>query len=137
MIVGLLACCSKKDNIKTNAVNLYKSSLFIKSMNYLKKRCNKIYILSAKYGLLELNEEIEPYNVTLNKMNKQERIAWTNMVLKQLKSKTNLVKDNFIIIAGIKYREELLKHLNNYSIPTQGLGLGRQLQFLNDDENNK
>lgn len=51
------------------AKDMYVSDLFKKSLEYA-RRLNpaKIYILSAKYGLLELDDMIEPYEITLNEM---------------------------------------------------------------------
>jgi len=115
---------------------MYISSLFNYSIKYLNKRCDKVLILSAKYGLLELNEEIKPYNKTLNEMSKNDRINWSIKVLDELKIKTNLENDTFIILAGKKYREELVKYIRNYDIPMKNLGIGKQLRFLKEDDTN-
>lgn len=133
MVIGLVACCSKKLNIESLAKDLYISPLFIYSMKYLDKRCDKIFILSAKYGLLDLNKRINPYNETLNKMDKKKRINWNNKVLSKLKSITDLHNDKYIILAGKKYREGLLKEFNNYEIPMINLKIGKQLKFLKED----
>lgn len=116
---------------------MYKSTLFNYSFKYLNKRCDKIFILSAKYGLLELTDEIAPYDVTLNKMNKADRITWTDKVLNDLKSKTDLENDKFIILAGKNYREKLIKNMKNYDVPMKNLGIGKQLKFLKEVDNNE
>jgi len=133
MKVGLVACCSKKLENKSLAKELYQNTLFKSSMEYLNKRCDNIFILSAKHGLLELNEEIEPYDLTLNKMNRNERISWSKEVLEKLKLKTNLQHDEFIILAGNNYREELIKNIKKYDIPMEKLTIGKQLKFLKED----
>ena len=66
---------------------------------------DKIFILSAKYGLLDLNEEIEPYNETLNKKSDKEIKLWAKNVLERLKQEADLEKDEFIFLAGEKYRK--------------------------------
>ena len=137
MIVGLVACCSKKEDKKTKAVDMYKSTLFTSSMKYLKKRCDKIYILSAKYGLVELDNEIDVYNVTLNKINSKNRLLWSNNVIVELRKKVDLEKDTFIILAGLKYREHIIKYIKSYNIPMSGLGIGKQLKFLKEDDKNE
>lgn len=134
--IGLVACCSKKLNTEYEAKDMYISTLFKYSMKYLNERCDKIFILSAEYGLLELNEKIVYYDKTLNKMNKTERISWSSDVLKELKLKTNLENDQFIILAGKRYREELVKHMKNYDIPMEKLGIGKQLKFLKEANHN-
>ena len=89
-----------------------------------------IYILSAKYGLLELNQEIEPYDLTLNNMSSGQIKFWAIDVLKELKKRANLDHDHFIFLAGQKYRKYLIQHIGSVEIPLQGLTIGKQLQLL-------
>lgn len=129
--VILISCVSKKLHHKSKAQDLYISPLFQKNMQYAKSlNSDKIFILSAKYGLLRLNEEIDPYEKTLNKMRSKEIKGWANSVLNQLKKSTDLEKDEFIFLAGNNYRKFLLPNLKHYKIPMQGLSIGKQLQWL-------
>jgi len=55
--IVLISCSSKKSAHKSKAKNLYISTLFRLSLAYAKKlKPDKIFILSAKYGLLNLND---------------------------------------------------------------------------------
>lgn len=129
--IVLIPCVSKKQTKISKARELYISPLFKYSLKYaLSLNPDKIFILSAKYGLLDINKEVEPYNQTLNKMPQNEIKAWAANVLKDLNAKTNIKNDEFIILAGENYREYLLPSLSNYKLPLQGLGIGKQLQFL-------
>ncbi|OEF98818.1 hypothetical protein BHF71_10320 [Vulcanibacillus modesticaldus] len=130
--VVLLSCVSKKKDYETIAENLYDSSLFKYSLKYARfLKPDKIYILSALYGLIETTDKIAPYNKTLNSMKKNEKIEWSNMVLKQMKDKgLDLKNDHFIILAGNNYRKYLLEHFSNYEIPLEGMRIGEQLSFL-------
>ena len=97
----LISCVSKKGTQKTKAEKLYESALFVKSLAYAKSlKYDNIYILSAKYHLLALDTEIEPYNLTLNTMSKQEKTAWGKDVIAQLMEVADVEKDKFIIWAG-------------------------------------
>lgn len=79
----LISCVSKKLMHKSKAKDLYVSPLFQKSLQYAKSlNPDKIFILSAEYGLLDLSREIEPYDKTLNKISFDEIKEWTNSVLK-------------------------------------------------------
>jgi hypothetical protein len=51
-------------------------------------------------------------------------------VLNELSRWTDLEKDEFIFLAGNKYRKYLLPHITNYKIPMEGLPIGKQLQWL-------
>lgn len=129
--VVLISCVSKKLHHKSKAQDLYVSPLFLKNLKYAKSlNSDKIFILSAKYGLLRLNEEIEPYDKTLNKMRSNEIKEWANSVLNQLKKVTDIEIDEFIFLAGNNYRKFLLPYLKHYKIPMLGLSIGKQLQWL-------
>lgn len=129
--IVLISCVSKKLNYKSKAKDLYISSLFKKNLQYAKSiGPDKIFILSAKHGLLGLDEEIKPYEKTLNTMNSREIKDWAKLVLKQLREVANLEEDEFIFLAEKKYRKFLLHPIKNYKIPMQGLSIGKQLQWL-------
>ena len=93
--IVLIACVSKKSDKKQKAELLYQSSLFKKELQYAKEviRADKIFILSALHGLLNLSDEIEPYNLTLNDMAVAKRKAWAEEVLKSLRENADIEKD--------------------------------------------
>ena len=131
--IVLISCVSKKLNHKSKAQDLYVSPLFQKNLRYAKSlNPDKIFILSAKYGLLSLTDEVEPYDKTLNKMTSNEIKEWTNSVLKQLQKVSDLDNEEFIFLAGNNYRKFLLPHIKNYKIPMLGLGIGKQLKWLTE-----
>ena len=131
--IVLISCVSKKLNHKSKAQDLYVSPLFQKNLRYAKSlNPDKIFILSAKYGLLSLTDEVEPYNKTLNKMTSNEIKEWANSVLKQLQKVSDLDNEEFIFLAGNNYRKFLLPHIKNYKIPMLGLGIGKQLKWLTE-----
>ncbi len=134
----LISCVSKKLNHKSEARDLYVSPLFQKNLKYAKLlNPDRIFILSAEYGLLNLNKEIEPYDKTLNKMSSDEIKEWANFVLKQLQEVFDLNKDEFVFLAGNNYRKFLLPHIRNYKIPMLGLGIGKQLKWLTEKIKNE
>jgi hypothetical protein len=131
--IVLLSCVSKKLDKKAKAEEMYVSPLFKYSLGFAKmQKPDKIFILSAKYGLLSLDEEVEPYNETLITMNKTQRKEWAEKVLKKLRKETNMQEDLFVFLAGERYREFILPHIKKFEIPMKGLGIGRQLKFLKD-----
>ncbi len=134
--IALIACSKSKADSKSKAENLYTGKLFKLSLAYAKNlQIDKIYILSAKHGLLDMNAIIEPYDLCLWSKNKAERVIWSEKVIKQLKEVTNISEDHFYIFAGIPYREGLLSSLQNYTIPLEGLTQGRQMQYLKQQLN--
>ena len=134
MKIVLISCVSKKLDYKAKAKDLYISPLFRFNLRYAKSlNPDKILILSAKYGLVGLGDEIEPYDLTLNNMAISERKEWAESIVKQLDDKMNFENDEVIFLAGEKYREYLIPKIKNYKIPMKGLSIGRQLQFLKNE----
>jgi cytoplasmic iron level regulating protein YaaA (DUF328/UPF0246 family) len=131
--IVLISCVSKKRLEKSKARDLYISALFKKNLQYaLKLAPDQIFILSAKYGLVGLDEEIEPYNLTLNTMSGSEIKVWASGVLRQLSEKADLQNDQFVFLAGDKYRKYLVPHLVHVEVPFEGLTIGRQLHKLSE-----
>ncbi len=132
-MIILISCASKKLPHRARAGDLYISPLFRLNLKYARQLApSQIFILSAKYGLVQLDEEIEPYDVTLNSMSARERKAWADKVLAQLQEHSDVERDNFVFLAGQKYRQYLLPHIKTYEIPLLGLPIGKQLHFLKE-----
>ena len=86
MRIALISCSKAKKNEPCPAHELYSpSDLFSLSYQYAKQNADKIYILSAKYGLVAEDRILEPYDQTLNDMRRQQQLSWANSVLWDLK----------------------------------------------------
>ena len=131
--IGLISCVSKKRSSAAEAKDLYCSSLFAKSRKFVVERCDSWFILSAKYGLVEPADVIEPYEDTLNTKSRRERNEWADRVWAVLRHRLRL-DDHVTILAGQRYRESLVPLMTEYGchvdVPMQGLRIGRQLQWL-------
>lgn len=139
----LISCVSRKGNSKAKAGELYKGPLFTNSLAYANKlNPDKIFILSALHHLLDLEKEIEPYDVTLSYipvdkrapglkvLSKEETKLWGKKVLEQLAQVANLEEDKFIILADKSYIKPIEYGLNNIEEPMKGLKQGERVQFL-------
>jgi hypothetical protein len=127
----LISCASKKVPHRAKAKDLYISPLFKLGLQYARSlNPDDIFILSAKYGLVPLDQEIEPYDLTLNDMPDRDVKVWAGSVIAQLGNAADLQRDHLIILAGERYRKHLLSHISIYTLPMRGLGIGKQLQFL-------
>jgi len=129
--IVLISCVSQKLPHRAKAKDLYISTLFKLNLKYANKlNPDGIYILSAKYGLLNLEQEIDPYEQTLNNMRAIEVKQWASQVMEQIRKITVVEETEFVFLAGVKYRKYLLPQLNNVKIPLKGLRIGEQLQRL-------
>ena len=129
----LISCVSKKLAKRAIARDLYISTLFRLNLKYAEtlKPC-RILILSAKYGLLELNQEVEPYEQTLNNMRVSEVNHWASQVLQQIKSISSVEEAEYIFLAGERYRKYLIPHMRFVQIPLKGYRIGEQLSKLKE-----
>lgn len=132
--IVLQSCVKTKLPHRAKAADLYTSTLFTLSRQYaLSLNPDRIFILSAKYGLVDPEQEIDPYDLTLNTMGVPERREWSRRVLSELINVV-LPGDRIIILAGVRYREYLVPALEKtgcrVEVPMEGLSLFKQQQWL-------
>jgi hypothetical protein len=128
MRIALVACCGQKLDRAAPASELYISPLFKKAAAYA-RTFSGWYILSAKYGLVRPDAVIEPYNCTLLKMRKADRVVWGLKVLKQMIAE-GIARAELVALAGAKYTEPLVRAGLSVETPMKGLGIGKQLRWL-------
>ena len=129
--IVLISCASKKREHRAKAADLYISDLFRLSLAFARTlRPQALFILSAKYGLVDPEGEIEPYDVTLKTMSAAAVRTWADEVFTSLQRQTDVEADHFIFLAGDKYRRYLVPRLRSVEVPLAGLPIGKQLQYL-------
>lgn len=117
--IGLIACsCSKLGEFeperKFKAKEIYTGNTFRISKNIGLQRfnCEDWHILSAKYNLLDKDEEISYYNVWLHDTNVAYKKEWAHSVITKLNEKYDLKNDVFYIFGGSDYYRALLPYLH-------------------------
>ena len=123
MDIGLVGCGKIKNDHECKAKEMYLGTLFRYASAYC-ERYDCWYILSAKYGLLDPETIIAPYDETLVGKTKKEKIRWRVRVLMQM-SRCGILNERFFLHAGKNY---LLPDIN-ITTPMKGLGIGRQLAW--------
>jgi hypothetical protein len=128
--IVLLSCVATKLPKPAPAGKLYNSPLFKGSLEYANSLDpDDIIILSAKHYVLPLEQVIAPYDKTLLNMPSDEVKEWAEEVLRRLRKSYDLENDEFIILAGAKYRKYIVPEIKNWSSPVEGKRIGQQLQF--------
>ena len=135
--IALISCVSQKTKVPNKAKDLYISPLFKKTWDYNTKidRPDGVFILSALYGLVKYDTQIDPYDKTLLEMSKEEGQEWAEKVYAQMKEtfETNgrtLNDYHFKIYAGTKYYENLAKVIPSFELPFGKLPIGKRLGAL-------
>lgn len=129
----LVSCTSRKSPFPVVAEELYKSPLFEGARHFAETRTNSWFILSAKHGLLQPKQIVEPYDESLHALTDQQLSSWSSRTYQQLapylKPSTRV-----IFLAGEKYRLYLQKLLakdgHEVRAPMSSLGIGQQVSWL-------
>lgn len=126
-MIVLIGCVESKGSRKTEARRLYTSPLFRLSYQCASVRGARVWILSAKHGLIRDTDVIGPYHETLNDKRTGELESWARAVASSVDS---LPADEVVILAGSRYTS--FTRFSNRKIhdPMKGLSLGRRLQWL-------
>ena len=130
--VGLVACSKTKMQEAAIARDMYQGDLFKKAASWAEKNCNEWGILSAKYGLLHPRHWIKPYNITMEKKDKDHRVAWARRVNGEVYSEWG-EETTYVLLCGALYRlpfEEYNVRSLPFEVPMRGLGLGEQKSWL-------
>jgi cytoplasmic iron level regulating protein YaaA (DUF328/UPF0246 family) len=130
--IALIGCVKQKSPVPNKARFLYTSELFKKTVEYVEyKKYSNWYVLSAFYGLVDKDEVIKPYDLTLTTFSKEKLEWWAIGVFQRLMER-NI--NNISFFCGKTYYQELLPLLDEnkiaYSTPLGNLSFGQRLAFL-------
>jgi hypothetical protein len=133
--VVLVSCGAQKAAERTEARNLYTSTLFRKARLFAEKYGDEWFILSGLHGLVKPEEKIGPYEFKLTQRRPAERDAWGDRIARQLRA-TVPRGSTIIIVAGKLYRENIEHKLIRFGFevetPTEGKGLYELMRFLTE-----
>ena len=138
--IAIIGCTKSKRKTPCTAEKMYSpSTLFRLELEYVKKFINpdKLYILSAKYELIENTEQIEPYDEYLKNKTKTDKDTWNENVLTSIR-KTFTRGDRLYFFCGREYYKDLIPILQKEgyecSIPLKEKGkMGEQMQWLKNE----
>ena len=132
-MIVFIGCVKLKQNKECKAEDMYISSLFKYSLLYAKKlNPTNIFILSAKYGVLDLNKIIKPYEETLSDKNIYDKKRWAYKCYKQLEEKNIDFNEEAIWLCGNNYNQYLSQKFKNNKFPLANLRMGYRLKYLKD-----
>jgi hypothetical protein len=131
--VYLVACTSRKALYPGSAKNIYRSPLFEGSRWLAEKRSERWFVLSAKHGLLNPDQMIDPYDESLYGLDEKQLGLWASKVFNQLKQFLH-PGSRVVFLAGDRYRTHLEHYLADTKIessaPLRELGIGSQVGWL-------
>lgn len=129
MKIAILPCSQRKAKVATTVGNMYKSNLFVLRRRYAKEvlGCDEIYVLSAKYGLVDLDKIIEPYDTKLDTLSEAEYLDWQYQVYTQylMKIYKKLISDEKVEIYLFKSDSDYLKKFRQITAIDYDIELGK------------
>jgi hypothetical protein len=140
MRIAIVGCGKTKDPRPgaLPARERYTSPLFRKSLELAERTADRVYIASAKYELLYLDDLVETYEETLDGRSRVFREAWGDRVIMQLVARhrvAQLAESAVCIYAGAHYADPLKRALRLANIPWAtplgNLTIGPRLRELN------
>ena len=127
--VGLVGCGKAKHPTGVLPARLlYTGSLTCMSIKWAQRNCNRWFILSAKYGLLDPEDDVTTYDTKITDLNEEQRYKWGTKVILKLR-KLDLHKSTFLGIAGKDYLN-CLSRLEVHSLFPDGLKMGQRMAWL-------
>jgi hypothetical protein len=150
--VYLVGCGKSKLSRPAAARHLYTGTLFRRSLGYAEARAQEdggdVFILSARYGLLNPGQTVAPYDLALGSLPKRERAHWGERVVRQICDAyligrpSELWRLRFCILAGAAYADAVVAALEvstqpygalatpPVEQPLRGMGIGQRLAWL-------
>jgi len=122
--VGLLSCTRRKKDYYCSAAGLYsESDNFRWYHDYAKRNYDINYIVSARHGLVALDQILKPYDRNLADFTDQEKRAWAIFIAANLRLEGVTTDDLIFIHADPLYTEYLSDILMGYGYKIKCFGL--------------
>lgn len=139
--VAVIGCGKTKLGGTHPARALYTGPLFRAALAHAERTADRVWIASARYGLLDLDQVIDSYDQTLTGRPKREREDWGVAVARDLFAKLGGRRFELTILAGHDYASPIAHQLYLASLrpdstvlaiarPLDGLGVGQRLGWF-------
>ena len=148
--VVLVGCSKQKRTEEAQAVEMYDPSpLFRKQLAVARQlvRSTRVFIVSAKYGLVRPWKTLLPYEHTIRDKTKEQRVEWADEVIDLLDAFAGVrfgeeIKEtdqslralNVVLMMGASYARPLRAAAPDdwmFTEPLAGMQIGERLRWLN------
>lgn len=129
--VALIGCSKVKATTTCAAREMYRSALFRAALRWALLHADQVLVLSAKHGVLGLDDVIEPYDETLPRY-QAGRLAWGARVAAELDRRLPDLDTELAVLAGELYADPIWFEDRDvyWSEPLRGLAIGERLAWL-------
>jgi hypothetical protein len=138
--IGIVGCSARKLGFRSKARDLYRGRMFELSLAYAEASCRWAFVVSGLHGLVDLDDELDPYDVRLP-TSQEARTDWVELVVDQLWtgfSPNVLASSTFVVLAGHDYVEPFVELasvglVGGVEEPLRGMGIGQRVRWLLDN----
>lgn len=129
----IIGCTKRKQSYPCTVEEMYSASdIFRKMIKYAKEvlKADHIYVISAKYHVLTLDETIDPYDKFILNMSAEERKEFREQLFYDLIDKGVDFDEHTVFLIGRHYIRGLTEYFIDYEWPTEHLGVGNLKKWL-------
>ena len=131
--IALIGCSGPKLKEPSPARHLYTSQLFRSTLMLAERRHDAIYIISTKYGLVTLDQMIEPYDLIMSEVAKEWKTIWGARIWSSIQSRHVGTDCHVFIYAGKDYAQPIRRAGSSQAVfyePLAQMQIGQRLQWL-------
>lgn len=112
--IGLVGCgLQRMADRPVKARSMYKGSLSKMALKWAERNCETWFVISSGHHLVTPDQTIEPYSIWLREMPEDDRIAWGQTVIWQIKKTVGFDKP-FLVLAGTDFVQALMPEEKRY-----------------------
>jgi len=136
--VAIIPCTAQKSEVGGPARDVWVGGHFQLTLAYAEYFFDKVYIMSYKYGLIDPEFFIEPYDIDMRIEKASERIKWWYMMRDHIADLIERDKPDLVgLFTGQFERQRIMLEFKrndcpNVIVPWEGLGSGYRQQAVYD-----
>lgn len=139
--VAIIPCTNQKSAVPGPAREVWQGGHFQLILAHAEMFYDKVYILSFKYGLIEPDFEIEPYDINIQYSSAVDKLKWWWLVKDHIKKLVETKPGLVAVYTGYHayerkrmMREFVKNGFRNVIVPFDGATIGQRMQRVYDGD---
>lgn len=136
--IAIIPCTNQKSSIPGPAREVWQGQHFQLTLAHTEIFYDKVYVMSFKYGMIEPDFRIEPYDLNIKYANARQKLEWWWKIRDDVKRIAEEDKPSLIAVyTGSFERDRLMREfvrngVRQVILPWEGLGIGERMQAVYD-----
>ena len=138
LTVAVIPCTNQKTKIGGKARDVWAGAHFQLTLAHAERYYDKVLVLSYKYGLIDPDFIIEPYDINIKDSTTREKLEWWWSLRPQIEALGEESPNLVALYTGNFERDRIISEfikngMNDLIIPWKGLGIGERMSIVYDD----